>query len=180
MLTKLSVTGLVLFLTIAGAACNRDRAEFRDVEDQVEQSLEASGLRDISADQDTEQGIVTLKGEVQSESEKARAEEIARSAASGQTVVNEIAVRPEGTNAGEVQSSLDDGIEENFHAKLAENKIDGVDYDSNEGVLTLTGDVDSAALRQRAEQLAASVPNVKQVVNKLEIEGDAVRPTTRQ
>jgi len=178
MTTKLWAVGLAFALAIATGACTRDQAEFQNVEEQVEESLEASGLQDVSASQDTDQGIITLSGEVPSESDKARAEEIAKSAASGQTVVNEIAVRPAGTNAGEVQSALDDGIEENFQAKLAENRIEDIDYDSKEGVLTLTGEVESAAERQRIEQLAASVPNVEQVVNKIEIEGQPTPPAT--
>jgi osmotically-inducible protein OsmY len=182
MTTKLWALALAFTLTIVGGACTRDQAEFENVEEQVEESLEASGLRDVSASQDTDEGILTLSGEVASESDKARAEEIARSAAGGQTVVNEIAVRPEGTNAGEVQGALDDAIEENFRAKLAENRIEDVDFDANEGVLTITGEVNSAADRQRVEQLAASVPNVEQVVNRLEVEGQGQRApaTTRQ
>jgi hyperosmotically inducible protein len=142
------------------------------VEGEVERSLDAAGLRDVTADQD--QGVVTLSGEVASEEEKARAEEIAKSAATGQIVANEIAVRPPGMEgeARGMQSALDDGIEQNFKAKLIANKLnEGVDYDSQEGVLTLTGEVETAAKRQQLEQLAAAVPNVKQVVNKVEVEG---------
>jgi len=37
------------------------------------------------------------------------------------------------------------------------------------GVVTLTGEVNSEALRSSAEQVAAGVPNVQQVVNDLQV-----------
>ena len=78
----------------------------------------------------------------------------------------------------DTQSALDDGIEENFKAQLIQNKLDGVDYDSTEGVLTLKGNVKTATERERAEKLAAAVPNVKQVVNEIEISGQTATATT--
>ena len=44
-------------------------------------------------------------------------------------------------------------------------------FDSKNGVLTLKGDVDNAALRDKAEKLAATVPNVQQVVSELDVKG---------
>jgi len=44
-----------------------------------------------------------------------------------------------------------------------------VRYDVNNGVVTLKGDVPSQAQRTSVEKLAGQVPNVKQVVNKLEV-----------
>ena len=179
---KMFAAGLALFLVVIGIACTKDRTDYPDVEAQVESSLDAAGLRDVSASQDADKGVVTLSGEVPSESDKARAEEIAKSAAGGQIVANEIAVRPPGMESETrgMQSALDDGIEENFEAALIKNKLEGVDYDSNEGVLTLTGQVHTQAKRQQVEQLAASIPNVKQVVNMIEVGGEPATSTTRK
>jgi osmotically-inducible protein OsmY len=44
-----------------------------------------------------------------------------------------------------------------------------VRYDVNNGVVTLKGDVPSQAQRSSVEKLAEQVPNVKQVVNELEV-----------
>ena len=95
-------------------------------------------------------------------------------------VANEIAVRIPGAEdrMADTQSALDDGIEENFKAQLIQNKLDGVDYDSKEGVLTLKGNVKTPTERQRAERLAAAVPNVKQVVNEIEVSGQPATSTT--
>ncbi len=44
-----------------------------------------------------------------------------------------------------------------------------VKYDVTNGVVTLKGDVRSQAQRDSVEKLAGQVPNVKQVVNQLEV-----------
>ena len=44
-----------------------------------------------------------------------------------------------------------------------------VQYDVKSGVVTLTGEVNSESRRDRAERVAAAVPNVRQVVNDLQI-----------
>jgi osmotically-inducible protein OsmY len=46
------------------------------------------------------------------------------------------------------------------------------------GVVTLTGDVASQAKREQVEKLAASVPNVKQVVNEIEVKGQKAASTS--
>jgi len=174
-----SYVGLALVLALGSAACNRNR-NHPDVESQIEKSLDAAGLRDVNADQDREKGVITLKGEVPSEADKQRADQIAKAESQGQVVANEIAVRVPGAEdrMADTQSALDDGIEENFKAQIIQNKLDGVDYDSKEGVLTLTGKVKTADERQRAEKLAAAVPNVKQVVNEIEVSGQSATATT--
>jgi osmotically-inducible protein OsmY len=46
---------------------------------------------------------------------------------------------------------------------------DNVKYEVKSGVVTLTGEVDSQGRRDNAERVAMSVPNVKQVVNDLQV-----------
>jgi len=46
---------------------------------------------------------------------------------------------------------------------------DNVKYDVKSGVVTLTGEVSSQSRRDQAERVAASVPNVKPVVNNLQV-----------
>ena len=65
---------------------------------------------------------------------------------------------------------MDDRIKKNLDAALIENKIhDDVKYDVKVGVVTLTGEVASQALRGDAQRIAQAVPNVQQVVNKLDV-----------
>ena len=47
--------------------------------------------------------------------------------------------------------------------------IDDIKYSAQNGVITITGDVNSIERRNEIEHLAASVPNVKQVVNELQV-----------
>jgi osmotically-inducible protein OsmY len=46
-----------------------------------------------------------------------------------------------------------------------------VKYDVKNGVVTLRGDVPSQIKRQQIEKLVAAVPNVRVVVNELEVTG---------
>jgi osmotically-inducible protein OsmY len=69
-----------------------------------------------------------------------------------------------------VDSSLDAAIEKNFEALLVAKQLDhDIKYSAKNGVITLTGDVNSIERRNEIEHLAASVPNIKQVVNELQV-----------
>jgi osmotically-inducible protein OsmY len=86
-------------------------------------------------------------------------------------VANQIAVIPPGDEnaARAMNSDLDTGIEKNLDAALIQNGLHrNVKYDVKNGVVTLTGEVDSHSVRAQAEQIASSVPNVRQVVNELQ------------
>ena len=107
-----------------------------------------------------------------SESEKAQAESLAVSLAGGQVVADQIAVIPAGQSSDvkAMNSDLDQGIEKNLDAALIQNKMhDTVRYSVKNGVVTLNGEVISEDLRTGAAALAIGVPNVRQVVNDLQI-----------
>ena len=122
--------------------------------------------------QQISKGIVTLGGKVTSENDKSQAESLAKSLAGTQVVADEIAVIPVGAEkeAKAVNSDLDNGIEKNLDAALIQSKMhDSVKYEVKNGVITLTGEVNSENKRARAEKLATGVPNVTQVVNNLQV-----------
>lgn len=169
---------VTLLLLIVGTGCSLNLS--RDVKDNVKRSLEQAGLNDVKVDQDRETGVVTLSGQVKSDDEKARAETVAKAAAGDLVVSNQIAVRPVGfeSEAKEIASDLDTGIESNFHAALISNRMGkGVKYEAKNGVLTIKGEVNSQAKRDRLEELAASIPNVKQVVNEIQVKGQKATTT---
>lgn len=156
--------------TLAGCATMTTKST--DVSNSVRASLDQAGLRDVSVSQDRERGIVTLGGHVAADSEKLTAESLAKSIAGAQVVSNQIAVIPPGNEsaAKQVNSNLDDGIESNLNAALIQNKLqDTVKYTVKNHVVTLTGEVESQARRKQAAEIAAAVPNVKQVVNTLQV-----------
>ncbi len=143
-----------------------------DVTDSIQKALKQAGLKDVSVSQDREKGVVTLKGSVAADGDKAQAETLAKSLAAGQVVGNEIAVLPPGA-VGEtktVNADLDAAIKKNLDAALIVQHLqDQVKYEVNNGVVTLTGSVNSEALRAQAEKVAGGVLNVQQVVNKLDL-----------
>ena len=94
----------------------------------------------------------------------------------------QIAVVPPGveSDAKAINSDLDKGIEKNLDAALIQNRLrKGVKYSVKNGVVTLTGDVNSQARREQAQSVAAGVPNVRQVVNEVEVKGQKATTTSR-
>src|SRR5437868_11736593 len=169
---KLTLT--LLFLIAAGtfSGCSRPATKSADVAGDIRKSLDQSILKDVSVSQDRDKGVVTLGGHVASDADKAQAESIAKSQAAGQVIANEIAVTPSGAegDARTVNKDLDAGIEKNLDAELVTNKLNkSIRTDVKNGVVTLKGEVNSQAARERVEKIASRVPNVQQVVNEIEV-----------
>jgi hyperosmotically inducible protein len=166
---------LTLFaLLVVGAlvGCSTTSTKSPDVADTIRKSLDQANLKDVSVSQDRDKGVVTLGGHVASEGDKSQAESIAKSIASGQVVANEIGVIPPGaeSDAKAVNADLDKGAEKNLDAALIQHRLHkSVKYSVKNGVVTLTGEVRSQSERAQAEKVASSVPNVKQVVNELQV-----------
>jgi hyperosmotically inducible protein len=163
--TKLST---LAFLIAGLVGCSSNRAP--DVADNVRNGLKQAGLNDVSVSQDRDKGVVTLSGNVPQDTDKDRAEQIARPLSAGQVVANQIAVVPpaDRSTAKDVNSDLDKGIESNVDAALRQAHIKGVSHDTKNGVVTLKGEVPTPAMRSSAEKIAAGVPNVQQVVNEID------------
>lgn len=163
-----------IFFTVLGIVgtlgCTDNKSP--DVADSIRKSLDQSGLKDVSVSQDRDKGVVTLGGHVPSDGDKAQAESIAKSAANGQVVADQIAVLPPGgeSDAKKVNSDLDDGIDKNLDAALVKSGLQkGVKHSVKSGVVTLSGDVNSEGKRAQIQKLASNVPNVQQVVNDLQV-----------
>jgi hyperosmotically inducible protein len=168
----LSVLAVVAVGTLVG--CSTTSTKSLDVSDSIRTSLDQAGLKDVSINQDRDKGVVTLGGHVPADRDKAQAESIARDVARNQVVANQIAVVPPGieTAANKVNSDLDKGIESNLDAALIKNSLhEAVSYAVKNHVVTLTGDVDSQSRRAQAQDVAAAVLNVRQVVNELQVKG---------
>jgi hyperosmotically inducible periplasmic protein len=169
---KFSAVILILFAAAFLAGCSGTVTKSPDVSDSIRKSLDQAGFKDVSVSQDRDKGIVTLGGQVSLDSDKAQAEAIAKSYAGSQVVADQIAVIPVGVEkeAKAVNSDLDTGIEKNLDAALLQNKMhDNVKYDVKNGVVTLTGEVNSQFKRDNAEKVASRVPYVQQVVNDLQV-----------
>ena len=163
-----------LALLVVGilVGCSQTPTKSPDVSDAIRKSLDQAGFKDVSVAQDREKGVVTLAGHVAAEGDKSQAESIAKSIAGGQVVANQIAMVLTGAESQSktVNADLDSGIEKNLDAALIQNKLHkSVKYAVKNAVVTLTGEVNTQAQRAMAEKVVSQVPNVKQVVNELQV-----------
>jgi osmotically-inducible protein OsmY len=155
---------------LAGAplsyACNRGP----DVKEQVEHSLEQANLDDVNVDWDKNENVVHLKGSVDTAADRQRAEEVATAAVgtSGK-VLNELTV--EGMNDttadnldGEIRDRLSEMVDRDPTLKERD-----IDFDVNNGVVAVKGEVRSAAEKNRVGEIVKSAPGVKDFSNGLEI-----------
>jgi hyperosmotically inducible protein len=133
---------------------------------------------------DTRNGVVTLKGEVPSAAVKTRAIELAKATDGVRDVVDAIAVTPAATptsgigdkvgdSGREVGNAMGDaGITAAIKTKmLADTTVSGlkIDVDTTDGVVTLKGNISSAAERKRAMEIARETDGVKSVADHLKI-----------
>jgi hyperosmotically inducible protein len=172
MKTFRSAVGTIALVGFIGSLGCSNTPKSPDVSGNIRDALRQSGLKNVSVSQDRDKGVVTLTGSVASEDEKITATSLAKSIAVSQVVANEIAVLPPGdqSSAKAINSDLDGGIKKNLDAALIERGLHSdVDYDVKNGVVTLTGEVTSQSARNAVQQAAANVPNVQQVVNKLDV-----------
>ncbi len=170
----LKTCGALLVVTIAGtlAGCSSASTKSPDVSDSIRTALDQAGLKDVSASEDREKGVVTLGGHVAADADKAQAESIARPFAGAEVVANQIGVVTPGAESktAAINADLDKGIEGNLDAALLKDRLhENVKYSVKNHVVTLTGEVDSQAKRSRAEVVASAVLNVQQVVNELQV-----------
>ncbi len=170
--TKLLVIVLTLSAIGTMVGCSRFSAKAPTVSDSIRKALDQAGLKDITVSEDRDKGIVTLGGQVARDDQKAQADSLAKSFAGGEVVADQIAVIPVGAEkeVTAMNSDLDQGIEKNLDAALIQNKMHhDVNYSVKNGVVTLTGEVNSQYNRALAEKVTTGVPNVQQVVNNLQV-----------
>lgn len=169
------VLAAVATFTLCGAlvlaGCNQSKHP--DEKDAVNNALTANNLGAVNVSQDQDKGVMTLKGDLESEAKKDQAQAVAKQAAPDYTIANEIGVRPpDNGQAKAVDSSLDNGIEDNYKAALkAHQNLDAqsISYKAKNGTLVLSGSVKTRAQKNEAAKLAKTIPNVKEVVNEIEV-----------
>ena len=169
LLLATSCIALLMSVTAWGQLLGKGHSEA----DAVKNALKQADLQAVTVSDDANKNTITLGGTVHSEEAKTRAAEVAKSAAGNRQIANEISVQPVGeeSNARSIASNRDDAIEDDYKAELLSKHMDklSIHYKAKNGVLILTGSVKNAGQRQEAQQLASKVPNVRQVVNQVEI-----------
>src|ERR1039457_5816173 len=136
-----AIATATLFGVFMLVGCNT--AQHADVKDAVNSALTSNNLGVVSVSQDREKGVITLTGDVESQDKKELAESVAKQAAPGYVIANQIGVLPPDAKS--------------------------ISYSATHGSLVLKGSVKTQAQRNEANKLAKAVPNVKEVVNKIEV-----------
>lgn len=135
-------------------------------------------LNNFMIDTAVEQGMVTLSGEVGSETHRELAGEIAKTLEGVNGVTNNLVIGEEG---GLQLKEKEQAFRTRFFdltttarlksAYALDDQLSALDIniDTRDGVVTLTGKVDSAEAKQHAEQLAAEYEHVTAVDNQLNV-----------
>ena len=167
----------VLFVGCSSQAID-DSAITAKVKSKLATDSQTSAIK-ISVD--TRGGVVTLSGTVPTDTEKSKAEQLARSTDGVKRVENDITVKPESESAANMRDKKpedgkdvgdtisDAAILAKLKAKLIADGITGTNVDVNEGQVVLKGQVDDASKKAKAEELAKSTSGVKDVKNQLTV-----------
>ena len=171
--TKIEYSFLLCGAILFGGMVAGCHHTYPDAKGAVQDTLKAHSLDKVDVSQDRDKGVMTLKGNLASESDRQEAENLSRQAAPGYTIADEIGVRPpDANNAGAVASNRDSAIEDNFKASIkARRNLDdqSIHASSKNGTIVITGSVKTTAQKTEVGTLAKHVPNVQQVVNELEV-----------
>ena len=163
---KGSLLAAMALITGLSVACHRS-----ETKDNVRKALDQSNMQQVGVKVDEDANIVHLTGTVESMADRTRAGEVAN-AAVGTTgrVLNEVTVR--GLNEktassldGDIRKALDKSVDADPVLKQRD-----VNFDVKNGMVAITGHVQSAAEKTRVTDIARSAPGVKDVANGLEIE----------
>jgi hyperosmotically inducible periplasmic protein len=165
---KLSFIAISAALVISLAGCERRSASDTTITTAVKNKLTADPTTSAAKiDVDTSNGVVTLSGKVPTAAEKSEAERIARNTQGVRQVVNNISA--EGGETGAGGTSNDMAILTSIKSKYVANGIIGTNVDVKNGEVTITGEVDNAQEKARAEEIARQTSGVKSVKNQLTI-----------
>jgi osmotically-inducible protein OsmY len=164
-INRVALIVLAAFLSTALLACNRAPTP----KDEVTEALDEANIQDVNVDWDDEAKLLRLQGAVDSSVQRAQAESVATRAVgtSGQ-VVNELTVEGEST---ELADDYDGAIRERLNNMTKDQAFDGrnINFDVSNGVVTIKGEVNSEAEKQRIGEMAKKTEGVKEVVSALEI-----------
>jgi len=156
----------VFSAVLSAAACSQGP----NPTDEVNRALKDAKLDTVNVDWDKKAHIAHLKGTVDSSTDKQRAHDVA-TAAVGTTgrVLNEVTIRGiNDTIAGNLDGSIKSGLKKMIDADATLRDRD-IHFDVVNGVVTVKGDVQTAAEKARVTELVREAPGVKDLANALEI-----------
>ena len=141
-------------------------------ETQIQSSLRKDpDLKNNRIDVQVDNGVATLKGTVDTTSERAKAERLAR-VGGVVRVDNQLEVGSEGVTEAVTDSAVTTKLKAELLADETLRHAD-VSVTTNNGVVTLSGTVPSEAARHRAVQMARDASGVRRVEDQLRLSGAA-------
>ena len=172
----LKSTFVVALLALAACASTRTQqapGEYADdtaITTKVKAALIANPVAQAhQIEVETFRGVVQLSGFVDSTNERATAQQVAQGVAGVKSVHNNLEVRSDNHTAG---AALDDGVvTTRVKTALVANpvtKARQINVATSNGIVQLSGFVDSATEKSTATQVAMSIPGVRNVQNELE------------
>ena len=138
-------------------------------------------VKRFKIDVDTIDGVVTLRGKVDSDTMKTSAEQIARETQGVKDVRNELIVEDQGVGERIKENSGDAVIKTRVGTRLTSDPdVDrhNIDIDVQDGIVTLSGVVHDETAKTEAEKLAREAEGVKDVKNELTVNPDDQRLRT--
>lgn len=178
MLTTAIATSLLLAGPVSAQTMENASQEVKDawLDGQIETVLVLNqNLNPFDINTDVEQGKVILTGKVDSSAEKALAGELVKGIDDVTDVDNRLTVVNEDRDADRDEPGMMDTLSDTSVTTVVKTRllmssdVDGtdIDVDTEQGVTTLSGEVDSSAEHDLAIQLAKNVNGVKDVVDEL-------------
>lgn len=153
-----------------------DTAKDAWIDGKAETTLLFNGnLNSFDINTDVKQGKIILTGKVDTEVDKALAEELMLSLEGVSDVDNQLSVvndKEESDTAKIMQTLTDSKVESVIKTRLLfESEVSGTDIEVevDKGVVTLTGIVDSDSEKQLAEAIAKNTSDVENVISNLSI-----------
>ncbi|WP_165727124.1 BON domain-containing protein [Pseudoalteromonas sp. 31A1] len=180
---KSIIAALVLGTTAMGAQANSWENESKDawIDGKAETVLLMNtNLNNFDINTDVKNGKVVLTGKVNSELDKELAEELVLSLDGVSDVENSLTVVKSMDTKDRSKDMMDDDDNDLTDAKITtvittrflfDSEVGGtdIDVDTDNGVVTLNGSVESEAEKQLAVKIAKNAEDVRDVVDKLSI-----------
>jgi hyperosmotically inducible periplasmic protein len=161
---KFALVGISIFLTLGMLACKKGPDD-ATITSNVKAKLAAdSSLASSTINVDTKEGVVTLTGMVNTEADKGKAEQLAKSVEGVKSVTNSLTVKPPPVP---IDISPDTKLKQDISAAFTKYGITGVTAEVVNGEVTLTGDIPRAKLQDVMK--AANEAHPKKVNNRLNI-----------
>ena len=142
----------------------------------IAQAIQGSGVRGHDIDLRYKGGVATLLGKAQSPQDVARLTQVISRVPGVRQVNNQL--RAPGMNPASQAGGSNQRVAEQIAQALAANRLNGLDIEVryNAGKATLSGPVPHPQVAMIAHQVAASVPGVLQVDNRLQVVGMPGQP----